>query len=133
MADGSTDGSTLVRNVAHVQASDVVESKLDDSVQNPSFGAIGLLCDMRSFGKRNFERLWGLPKHMADMTDSDPVWTRREQIDPDGLKYEVRTIGTAWRHKRFHQPRTVGGHTYCRMLPEFVHPPWDRFFPASSS
>ena len=43
----------------------------------------------------------GLPKHMADVTDSFPVWTRREQMELDGPKYEVRTIGTGWRHKPF--------------------------------
>ena len=32
----------------------------------------------------------GLPKHMADVTDSFPVWTRREQMELDDLKYEVR-------------------------------------------
>ena len=35
----------------------------------------------------------GLPEHTADVTDSFPVWTRREQIELDGQKYEVRTIG----------------------------------------
>ena len=51
------------------------------------------------------------------MTDSFPVWTRREQIELDGQKYEVRTIGIEWRHKRLSSAPNLGGHTYCRMLP----------------